>query len=60
MDVGRDNDLVVDRTYEEKTPYAFTGTIKKVVFDLNPAAHEDEKGLHEAAQHANLAHGASG
>jgi arylsulfatase len=60
MDVGRDNGLVVDRAYEDKAPYAFTGTIKKVVFDLKPAAYEDEKGLHEAAQHANLAHGASG
>lgn len=60
MDVGRDNGLVVDRAYEDKAPYAFTGTIKKVVFDLKPATYEDEKGLHEAAQHANLAHGASG
>ena len=60
MDMGRDNGLVVDLAYEDKAPYAFTGTVKKVVFDLKPAAHEDEKGLHEAAQHAALAHGAAG
>ena len=60
MDIGRDNGLVVDRAYEDKAPYAFTGTVKKVVFDLTPATQEDEKKLHEAAQHANIAHGASG
>ncbi|HYC19998.1 MAG TPA: sulfatase-like hydrolase/transferase, partial [Candidatus Bathyarchaeia archaeon] len=60
MDVGRDNGLVVDREYEHKAPYTFTGTVKKVVFDLMPAVYEDEKALHEAAQHANLAHGAAG
>ena len=36
MDIGRDNGGVVDLTYEEKAPYAFTGTVKKVVFDLKP------------------------
>jgi arylsulfatase len=60
MDIRRDNGLVVDRVYEDRAPYAFTGTVKKVVFDLTPAASEDEKKLHEAAQHANIAHGASG
>ena len=60
MDVGRDNGLVVDRAYEDKAPYAFTGTVKKVIFDLTPVAYEDEEELHEAAQHANLAHGAAG
>ena len=25
----------------------YAGTIKNVVFDLRPAAHEDEKALHE-------------
>ena len=44
MDVGRDNGLVVDRAYAAKAPYAFTGTVRKVVFDLKPAArHEDEQ-----------------
>ena len=59
MDVGRDNGLVVDRAYAAKAPYAFTGTIKKVVFDLKPATHGDEKALHEAAAHAAAAHGIS-
>jgi hypothetical protein len=35
------------------------GTVKRVVFDLKPNAHEEEKALHEAAPHANLAHGAA-
>jgi arylsulfatase len=47
MDVGRDNRGVVDLTYEDKTPYAFTGTVKKVIFDLKPTHAEGELGLHE-------------
>ena len=60
MDIGRDNGLVVDRAYEDRAPYAFTGTVKKVVFDLKPAVHEDEKALHEHAQVQALGHGAAG
>ena len=48
MDVGRDNGLVVDLAYEHKAPYAFTGTVKKVVFDLKPHVHDDEHELHRA------------
>jgi len=59
MDIGRDNGLVVDRAYEDKAPYAFTGTVKHVLFDLKPGTHDHEKALHQAAQHANLAHGAA-
>jgi hypothetical protein len=59
MDVGRDNGLVVDRAYEDKAPYAFTGTVKKVVFDLHPVHHDDANALHEVAMQANLAHGAA-
>ncbi len=60
MDIGRDNGLVVDRAYEDKAPYAFTGTVKKVVFDLSPVSHGSEKELHEhAALHA-VAGGAAG
>ena len=59
MDIGRDNGLVVDRAYAAKAPYAFTGTVKKVVFDLKPARHEDEQALHAAATHAATAHGIS-
>lgn len=47
MDIGRDNGGVVDLTYEDKAPYAFTGTVKKVVFDLKPAHPEAEQDLHE-------------
>jgi len=36
MDIGRDNGGVVDLAYENKAPYAFTGTLKQVVFDLKP------------------------
>jgi arylsulfatase len=60
MDIGRDNGLVVDLDYEDKAPYAFTGTVKNVVFDLHPNSHEDEIAIHEATMHANLAHGAAG
>jgi arylsulfatase len=28
MDVGRDNGLVVALAYEDRAPYAFTGTVK--------------------------------
>ena len=59
MDIGRDNGLVADRAYAAKAPYAFTGTVQKVVFDLKPAKHEDEQALHEAAAHAATAHGIS-
>ena len=36
MDIGRDNGGVVDLSYEDDKPFAFTGTIKKVVFDIKP------------------------
>jgi hypothetical protein len=41
-------------------PYAFTGTVKKVVFDLKPATHEDEQTLHEHAQVHGVGEGAVG
>ena len=59
MDVGRDNGLPVDRAYAAKSPYAFTGTVKKVVFNLRPGSHEDEKALHKAGAHVAAAHGIS-
>jgi arylsulfatase len=46
MDIGRDNGLVVDLTYEDKAPYAFTGIVRKVVFDLQPTIQADEMALH--------------
>ena len=36
--------------YRDKAPYPFTGTVKKVVFDLKPGRHEDEKALHADAE----------
>jgi arylsulfatase len=60
MDIGRDNGLVVDLEYEDKAPYAFTGTVKQVVFDLHPASHEDLKSLHEHHAIQSVGQGAAG
>jgi arylsulfatase len=57
MDIGRDNGMPVDRSYAEKSPFAFTGTVRKVVFDVNPhliEAHERE--LDDHAHWAHTAH----
>lgn len=37
MDIGKDNGLPVSPTYARKSPFPFTGTIKQVIFDLEPA-----------------------
>jgi hypothetical protein len=60
MDIGRDNGLVVDLAYEDKAPYAFSGTVKKVVFDLMPVTQEDERALHEYAHTHAVGEGAAG
>ena len=60
MDIGRDNGGVVDLAYEDKAPYAFTGTVKQVVFDLKPATHEEEKALHEHHTTQTVAAGVAG
>ena len=60
MDVGRDNGGVVDLAYEDRAPYAFTATVKKVVFDLKPGTHEDELALHQQAAQQSVGHGAAG
>jgi hypothetical protein len=60
MDIGRDNGLVVDRSYADRAPFAFTGTVKKVVFDVAPHADQrDENALHAHASQAHTAHGIS-
>jgi arylsulfatase len=60
MDIGRDNGGVVDRAYEDKKPFAFTGTVKKVVFDIAPhVAEQDELDVHTAEQHGQAAHALS-
>ena len=60
MDIGRDNGGVVDLAYEDRAPYAFTGTINEVVFDLKPGSVKDEHALHEHASTQAVAHGAAG
>jgi arylsulfatase A-like enzyme len=60
MDIGRDNGGVVDMSYEDQKPFEFTGTIKKVVFDLKPhVSGQDEVDLHAAAHQGHAAHGLS-
>jgi hypothetical protein len=60
MDIGRDNGLVVDAAYKEQAPYAFTGTVHTVVFDLTPVSHSVERQLHHAAGAAGVGSGAAG
>jgi arylsulfatase len=61
MDIGRDNGGVVDRAYEDRKPFPFTGTVKKVTFDVKPhLTDEDEQQVHTAAQHGDVAHALSG
>ena len=60
MDIGRDNGGVVDLSYADKKPFAFTGTIKKVIFDVKPhPSAEDEDALHAAAHHGDAGHALS-
>ena len=55
---SRDNGLVVDLEYESKAPYAFTGTVKQVVFDLKPVtSHDEERALHAHASIHAVAQG---
>ncbi len=57
MDIGRDNGLPVDRAYADKSPFAFTGTVKKVVFDINPHLERRARaGTARARQQALAAH----
>jgi arylsulfatase len=60
MDIGRDNGLVVDPAYKTRAPYAFTGTVRKVVFDLKPVRLEDEMALHEHGAAQAVGAGAGG
>ena len=60
MDIGRDNGGVVDLDYEDKAPYAFTGNVKKVVFDLAPVDHADAVALHAHDSGLAVGGGAAG
>ncbi len=52
MDIGRDNGLPVDRDYADRSPFAFTGTIRKVVFDVNPILTEADRATSPRARAA--------
>ncbi len=61
MDIGRDNGGVVDLSYADKKPFAFTGTVNKVTFDVKPhPSAQDEDALHAAARHGDAGHALSG
>ena len=61
MDIGRDNGGVVDLAYEDRKPFAFTGTVKKVVFDIRPhLSDQDELDMHAESHRGQAAHGLSG
>ena len=58
MDIGRDAGLPVEHAYADKSPFAFTGTINKVLFDIDPhLTEEDRQAVHEHAHHGALACG---
>jgi arylsulfatase len=60
MDIGRDNGGVVDRSYEDEKPFAFTGTVKRVVFDLKPhLSDQDALDVHAAIHQGDAAHALS-
>ena len=60
MDIGRDNGGVVDLSYADRKPFAFTGTIKKVTFDVNPhPSTEEAYETHKAVHHGHAAHALS-
>jgi hypothetical protein len=60
MDIGRDNGGVVDLSYEDRKPFPFTGTIKKVVFDVkaHPSGQEKHE-LQKTVHHGHTAHALS-
>jgi arylsulfatase len=62
MDVGRDNGMPVDRdAYGDSMPFAFTGTVRKVVIDLAPHPREtDRQALHETHSQVLVGHAVSG
>ena len=48
------------RATRPEKPFAFTGTVKKVVFDIKPhLSDQDELDLHADAQHGHAAHALS-
>jgi arylsulfatase len=59
MDIGGDNGGVVDGRYAAQAPFPFTGTIRKVVFDLKPHLEHEEAELDAQAPPASAAHALS-
>jgi arylsulfatase A-like enzyme len=60
MDIGRDNGGVVDLAYEDRKPFAFTGTVKKVVFDIKPhLSDQDALDLHAHEHQGQAGHALS-
>jgi len=47
MDIGRDNGEVVDPRYQAKAPFAFSGTIKQVTFDIRHPGQPHREKIHE-------------
>ena len=43
--------MPVDRNYADRSPFVFTGTVKKVVFDINP--HPSDEHEHELHEHTH-------
>lgn len=60
MDIGRDNRQPVSQTY--KSPFAFTGTIKSVLFDLEPVVTStaEKAELEKTRQQTRVAVGVNG
>jgi arylsulfatase len=58
MDIGRDNGLPVDLSYAGKLPFAFTGTVKRVIFDVPQLPdRKTAESLHRGAVQGALARG---
>jgi len=52
MDIGKDNGMPVSPTYARRSPFPFTGTIKQVVFDLEPSPlSAEERETFDRSQH---------
>ncbi len=59
MDIGRDNGGVVDRIYESRKPFPFSGTVRRVVFDVKPHRESEETELHAVAARTAAGHALS-
>ena len=60
MDIGRDNGGVVDLSYDDRKPFPFTGTVKKVVFDIKPhLSQDDEAEVEQARRHGDTVNAVS-